>query len=324
VKKKVETDYNYTVYMHVNTNNEMIYVGITCQDLKLRWRKNGKGYKDNTYLKNAIDKYGWDNFEHIVLFKNKTKKEAEELESLFIKIFLSNDRDFGYNLSDGGKINKGWKHSDEAKQKISLHNKNNMAKKVICDNVIFDCLKDCAKYYDVVYGTFQSWIKNYNGMPQKFIDLGLRYVDDEYIDYKPQIGKATGENNSNSRKVMCDGKNFVSIRECAKYYNLRAGLIESWLKKVYKMPQKFIDLNLRFYGDNTTIYEPQIKHSKRKVICGNMIFKSIADCANYYDINYSKMYHWLFNKVPKKYAKLGLRIYNEEIDGCIEQYKFVA
>ena len=51
----------YTVYKHINKLNGKVYVGQTSLGVNDRW-KNGKGYK-NGIFRNAIKKYGWDNFE---------------------------------------------------------------------------------------------------------------------------------------------------------------------------------------------------------------------------------------------------------------------
>ena len=49
---------------------------------------------------NAIKKYGWDNFEHIILFENLTKEDADFRERQFIEIYDSIRS--GYNLKTGG------------------------------------------------------------------------------------------------------------------------------------------------------------------------------------------------------------------------------
>jgi hypothetical protein len=51
----------YSVYKHTNKYNNKIYIGITKQNPIKRWA-NGKGYKINSHFRNAIEKYGWDNF----------------------------------------------------------------------------------------------------------------------------------------------------------------------------------------------------------------------------------------------------------------------
>ena len=72
---------NYSVYQHV-TPDGMYYFGAT-NDIKRRWRNNGAGYKE-TSLYPYIEKYGWDNIQHIVLFKDQTKENALWIEDFLI------------------------------------------------------------------------------------------------------------------------------------------------------------------------------------------------------------------------------------------------
>ena len=77
----------FTIYMHRNKINKKIYIGQTCQNPQNRW-KNGHGYKTCTYFNSAIQKYGWENFEHIILEqKEMTQKEANQREIFYIKQF---------------------------------------------------------------------------------------------------------------------------------------------------------------------------------------------------------------------------------------------
>ena len=76
---------SYTVYVHTFPNGKR-YVGITCQDVKRRWR-DGKGYEGQVVY-DAIIKYGWDNVKHEILFEGLTKEQAEEEEKALIKRYL--------------------------------------------------------------------------------------------------------------------------------------------------------------------------------------------------------------------------------------------
>lgn len=63
------------------------------------------------------------------------------------------------------------------KKKMYVGGTNPRSRKVICENTIFDCIKECAKHYDINYRTMHSWLRCSNPMPQKFADMGLRYAD---------------------------------------------------------------------------------------------------------------------------------------------------
>ena len=110
----------YTVYCHTNKLNNKRYVGITKQEPKVRWQ-NGYGYRGNEYFFRAIQKYGWDNFDHEILYEGLEKEEAERIEIQLIKDWNLNDRKFGYNISHGG--NCLGSVSEETKQKISKGHK---------------------------------------------------------------------------------------------------------------------------------------------------------------------------------------------------------
>ena len=115
----------YTVYQHKNKINGKNYIGITMQEPEKRWRK-GKGYKSSQYFYSAIQKYGWDNFEHNILFTELTKEEACLKEQELIKQFDSMNREHGYNSTSGGDI---FSMNEETKQKISqamMSNKNGL------------------------------------------------------------------------------------------------------------------------------------------------------------------------------------------------------
>ena len=110
----------FSVYLHIAPNGKK-YVGITSRCVNERWQ-NGNGYKSQIFYR-AIRKYGWDNIEHIVLFENLTKGEAEEKEKELIKKYNSNNPKFGYNRNEGGLGNKGSTISEETRKKISVAQK---------------------------------------------------------------------------------------------------------------------------------------------------------------------------------------------------------
>ena len=117
----------YSVYIHRNKINGKMYIGITCQAPKDRWGKNGSEYGNKNVFGRAIHKYGWDNFDHIVLYKNFTKEEAKWKEKLLIK--LHNCKiPYGYNMTDGGDGVVGIVWTDEMRERHSRTMKEIMSK----------------------------------------------------------------------------------------------------------------------------------------------------------------------------------------------------
>lgn len=108
----------YKVYKHTSPSNK-VYIGITKQKPELRWC-NGNGYKYNIHFFRAIQKYGWDNFEHEIVCDCLTKDEAEQCEIDLIKEYNSTDKNFGYNIDLGGNLKPPM--SDETKRKLSEAN----------------------------------------------------------------------------------------------------------------------------------------------------------------------------------------------------------
>lgn len=109
----------YTVYKHTCPNGK-IYIGITSLDVKTRWGKNGSLYKNMLFGK-AIQKYGWDNIKHEILYKGLSKSEAELKEIELISKYKSNCKDFGYNIESGGYVNR---HAQQTRDKMSKTRKN--------------------------------------------------------------------------------------------------------------------------------------------------------------------------------------------------------
>lgn len=168
-------DENYKVYVHISPSNKL-YIGITKQEVKKRWQ-NGNGYRHNIYFTNAIKHYGWDNFEHIVLFENLPGNVAKEIEISLIKKYKTNNSTYGYNITSGGEGTKGLsgklhpfygkKLSKEHRLHLSMSQRqarknikdtsiyaqfganNHFSKQVYCFelNEHFECVSDVVKKY---------------------------------------------------------------------------------------------------------------------------------------------------------------------------------
>lgn len=109
---------DYKVYMHVNPHNGKKYVGCTKKSLKARF-DNGNGYKKCGRFFKDIVKYGFDNFEHILVSDGLSKEEAYELEKELIQKYDTMNPEKGYNMRPGGHGGKPCaevnRHISEAK-----------------------------------------------------------------------------------------------------------------------------------------------------------------------------------------------------------------
>lgn len=93
-----------------------MYIGIT-KDIKKRWISNGIQYKNCSLFWNAIQKYGWNGFNHVVLIDNITKELACIIERELIKKYNTQDSNFGYNISYGGTSGNGLKGENHPNSK---------------------------------------------------------------------------------------------------------------------------------------------------------------------------------------------------------------
>lgn len=98
---------DWVLYMHKSKINGKVYIGIT-SNIKLRWRGTGSQYKphngknQNIPFWNAIKKYGFDSFEHIILKENLSYEDACKLEIEYISKYDSTNKEKGYNRAVGG------------------------------------------------------------------------------------------------------------------------------------------------------------------------------------------------------------------------------
>jgi group I intron endonuclease len=108
----------YCLYCHTNKINGKKYFGITCQKPERRWQ-NGHAY--TRYFKNAINKYGWDNFTHEIIVDDLSYEDAITLEVEYIEKYNTcyyNANSNGYNATLGGAGPNGYKHSIATKEKF--------------------------------------------------------------------------------------------------------------------------------------------------------------------------------------------------------------
>lgn len=116
----------YCVYKHTNKLNGKVYIGITSRDPVSRWGNMGKNYKTSPHFYFSICKYGWDNFDHDILYIGLTKEDACAKEIELISFYRSNNPLFGYNMTSGGDCPTMSTESRAKLSKSMLGNKNGL------------------------------------------------------------------------------------------------------------------------------------------------------------------------------------------------------
>lgn len=212
---------SYIVYKHTSPSGK-VYIGMTCMKSKERW-KNGNGYGTCRLFKRAIQKYGWESFEHEILFSGLTKEEAEAKEIEMITVYKATDKKHGYNIEKGGMGNG--KHSEETLWKMSENRKGKCVGK---DNPFYN------KHHS------KEWIRThlcgennpmYGVKGKDHPRYGIKHTAESIAKMSAsKKGKKTGDLNPRAIKVMCveTGEVFTTIREASKKY----GIVDSCISSV--------------------------------------------------------------------------------------------
>lgn len=122
------------IYSATNKINGKRYIGKTKFDPPThRWNQHlaaaKKGPKDNKrfqpYFHRAIRKHGCENFSFDIIhtFDDNEVDAWMQAEKDYIKKYRSNERDHGYNLTDGGDGVPGWKASPAVRRRMSERRK---------------------------------------------------------------------------------------------------------------------------------------------------------------------------------------------------------
>ncbi len=106
------------IYKVTNTVNNKVYIGQTCNTLEYRRSQHERDckYHRNSYFHEALLKYGFDKFVWEVIDSCNTQDGIDELEKMYIKEYRTTDKQFGYNLKQGGR--EGGLYNDECRKRL--------------------------------------------------------------------------------------------------------------------------------------------------------------------------------------------------------------
>jgi hypothetical protein len=117
----------YTIYQTTNKNNGKIYIGKHQTE-----NPNDSYLGSGISLRNAIKKYGIENFEKIILFDFDTEQEMNNKErEIITEEFVKRKDTYNKGVGgEGGPHFRGKKHSLESRQKMGIPGKKIYLKKL--------------------------------------------------------------------------------------------------------------------------------------------------------------------------------------------------
>lgn len=223
---------NFTVYRHTSPSGKQ-YVGVTSTSVQRRWR-DGKGYKNNWYFWKAIEKYGWDNIQHEILYTNLSRDEAYKIEIELIAEGNLTNHDFGYNLDGGG----GGIVTEETRQKQSNARKGRSVTWVHITDEQKSKISATLKEY---YATHDNPMKGKHHSAETIAKLKSRPVSEEQKRHmRENHCDQKGAKNNSAKSVVCKTKDgdFVKRYDYAKLAATELGVDLSSIIKCCRGKQK--------------------------------------------------------------------------------------
>ena len=260
---------SYSVYKHTFPNGK-VYIGITSKKPETRWNR-GYGYLSKSkpngkygqpLMANAILKYDWDDIQHEILFSGLTRKEACQKEIELIKEYKSNNRKFGYNISNGGLTGNSRSLKNHTGEKYNLLTFIEPTNIVASNGSYKWRLKcDCGNYTicspsEVISGQ----IKSCGCLKEK-----IKRTLESYIGCTYERLKCVGVNkNNNMLKLACECGNTIEVskREWQTKVRKSCGCLfkELGIKTIEKAREKITE-------DVILKRNESIKYSLRKNSC---------------------------------------------------------
>lgn len=216
----------YTVYLIENTLNHKLYVGVTSSSLENRWKEHCRDAgRDNYPFHNAIEKYGKENFDCLILEKTSSESKALELEKNYISKFKTYE--YGYNSTKGGQgYSSGEDHflaeySDE--EVVKIVNEYRTTRK---------SRKEVAEKYDITVYCLDCWSSGKN----------RSYLQSEFKE-KENTCKGGVSDETVVEAVNEFRKTEKTLQQTAEKYDVTKASLENWHYERSRthLSDKFVD-----------------------------------------------------------------------------------
>ena len=200
-------DRYYYLYCHTNKINGKKYIGISVQSPSRRWKSNGEGYKGCPKFYNAIQKYGWDNFDHEILLTQLTHEDANKKEQEYIAQYDTINN--GYNILVGGfDCSQNGNHVYFQTKPINQYSLN---KKLICS---WDSAMDVERILGYNHSTINTCCRREIYTAHGYI---WRYQDD-----------CDDINDLIIKNIYCQHNTFNTQQRPINQYDLDGNLLKQW------------------------------------------------------------------------------------------------
>ena len=296
----------WKIYKHTNKINGKCYIGQTCRkNPNERWN-NGKGYNGTIFAK-AIEKYGWDNFEHEIIEDDiLSEDEANEREMYWIEYYNSYagvSGGNGYNMTRGG--------DDRADKGRPVYQIDIETRKIIKE---FPSALNAQRETEAkcVYACC-SREKTYS----QFIVTGNSYwcfVDEWSKDWEPKKGRINYVDKNGNKICDSGDKQVCQINKNGEVVNIYKTAVEAALKIGANGSSHIIaccrgvkNKTCGYYWcykkDLSTFIIPKSKKLNKQIKCleNNTVYNSIAAASEAFGIDRKTMKRMLNGHKSYKY-----------------------
>lgn len=302
------------IYMHKNKINGKVYIGQTVRKkVYYRWGYNGNSYinnNPNSHFSNAIKKYGWNNFEHIIICECELN-ELDDMERKYIKLFDSTNPEKGYNSETGGNKNKII--SENAKKKMSQSHKGKPGKRMSDEQK--KLLSENRKgENNPMYGVRGKAHPNFGKFNRCNCKQVIKITPDNCIVEYVSIAEAARQNNTISTTIsrVCYGKDVRKYKRdiylFKKEYNG-----ESYDELTLKFTKNYFKKIRNIFANNSKINIVGVNVDNYNDV---IYFDNIYDASKFAKTNSSKIKECIYKKNRRKstggYYWFTLEEFNEK------------
>ena len=221
------------IYLAEQTKNGKLYIGQTVQSLQQRiYNHSADAKRKNIHFNNAIKKYGVNGFQWTIIHECYSRKELDDMEIYYIKLYNTTKNEIGYNLTTGGGGRSGYK-SPSSSLRMKLNNpmfNKDTAKRIGEHNRKIRT----GKTFDILYG------KEHSDKIKKSMSLRMKLNN-------PMFNKDTVNKMSNTKKERVYTPWFLSEEAKQKIGEKNS---KNWLITTPTGEEIYINNLLQFCRDN--------------------------------------------------------------------------